>query len=106
MKKNPSQCNPHRTRKMTRSPGNSDEACFFFFFPLSQPLKRKTIRQQRKKELRNKRAACMVVTNVVSDNLTERKTNNSYHNWGMVFITLQAPMIHQVLFNHSELEIA
>lgn len=77
-----------------------------FFFSLSQPLKRKTIRQQRKKELRNKRAACMVVTNVVSDNLTERKTNNSYHNWGMVFITLQAPMIHQVLFNHSELEIA
>lgn len=48
----------------------------------------------------------MVVTNVVSDNLTERKTNNSYHNWGMVFITLQAPMIHQVLFNHSKLEIA
>lgn len=48
----------------------------------------------------------MVVTNVVSDNLTERKTNNGYHNWGMVFITLQAPMIHHVLFNHSELEIA
>lgn len=48
----------------------------------------------------------MVVTNVVSDNLSERKENNSYHNWGMVFITLQALVIHQVLFNHSELEIA
>lgn len=47
----------------------------------------------------------MVVTNVVSDNLTERKTNNSYHNWGMVFISLQAPMIHQVSFNHSKLQI-
>lgn len=80
---------------------------FFFFFSLVSLLRGKQLdSKERKKELRNKRAACMVVSNVVSDNLTERKTNNSYHNWGMVFITLQAPMIHQVLFNHSKIEIA
>lgn len=78
-----------------------------FFFSLVSLLRGKQLdSKERTKELRNKRAACMVVTNVVSDNLTERKTNNSYHNWVMVFITLQAPMIHQVLFNHSEVEIA
>lgn len=96
---------------MTKSSGNSDEAVgwvlfLFFFSPQNQPLKKKPISEERKKELRNKRNACTVVTNVVSDNLTERKTNNSYHNWGMVFITPEAPMIHSVLFNHSELEIA
>lgn len=75
-------------------PSGSSAGAFFPPFGVSLLRGKQLDGEERKKELGNKRNACMVVTNVVSDNLTERKTNNSYHNWGMVFITLEAPMIH------------